>query len=79
MATLLRTKLATVVVYFNQRMHACACVRMVENDRKLSKIMKKVPFLSCVREAHVRLMKKNEEKITKFQMSNQLFGVTPNC
>ena len=23
------------VVYFDQRRHACACVRMVENDKKL--------------------------------------------
>ena len=30
------------VVYFNQRMHACACNRMVENNEKRSKIMKKV-------------------------------------
>ena len=31
---------------------------MVDNDEKHSKIMKKVPFPSCVQEAHVRLMKK---------------------
>ena len=24
----------TVVVYFDQRAHDCACVRMVENDKK---------------------------------------------
>ena len=35
---------------------------MAENDRKHSKIMKKEPFSSCVREAHVRLVKKNEAK-----------------
>ena len=42
------------VVYFNQQTH------MVENDRKHKKMMKKVSFPSCVREAHVRRMKKNE-------------------
>ena len=47
----------TCVVYFDQQVHACAFVRMVENDRKHSKMMIKVPFPSCVREAHVRLMK----------------------
>ena len=35
---------------------------MVENNENYSKIMKKVPFPSCAREGHVRLMKKNEEK-----------------
>ena len=38
---------------------AVASIRMVENDGKHSKIMKKVPLSSCVREAHVRLVKKN--------------------
>ena len=32
---------------------------MVKNDEKHDE---KVPFLSCAREAHVRHMKKNEEK-----------------
>ena len=32
----------TGVVYFDQWMHACACVSMVENDQKHSKISKKV-------------------------------------
>ena len=35
---------------------------MVKNDEKHSKMMKKVPLLSCAWEAHVRHMKKNEEK-----------------
>ena len=35
---------------------------MVGNDEKHLKVMKKVPFASCVQKAHVRLMKKNEEK-----------------
>ena len=39
------------VVYFD------ACVCMVENDEKHSKIIEKVPFPSWIREAHVRLMK----------------------
>ena len=33
-----------VVVYFDQQMHACACVPMVENDKKHLKMMKKVFF-----------------------------------
>ena len=36
------------VVYFDQQTHAWACVRMVENNKKHSKMMKKVPFSSCV-------------------------------
>ena len=46
-------------------------------------MMKKVPFPSWAQEAHVWDMKKNKEKRTKFQMSNQrlgvnqLLGVTP--
>ena len=51
-----------LAVYFDQRMHACTCVRMVKNDQKYWKMKKKVPFPSCVREAHVRRMEKNEEK-----------------
>ena len=43
----------TTVVYFNQQMHACACVYMVE--KKHSKIIKVILFSSCVQEAHVRL------------------------
>ena len=42
--------------------HAFACVRMVENDQKHSKMSKKVPFSSCVREAYERLTNKNQEK-----------------
>ena len=53
----------TPVVYFDQRMHACACVCMVENDQKHKKMMKKVHFSSCIREAHVRLTKKKEKKV----------------
>ena len=37
---------------------------MVENDEKHWKIMKKVPFSSCAREAHDRLTKKNKQKIS---------------
>ena len=33
--------------------HACACIRMVENDEKHSKMMKTLPFQSCAREALV--------------------------
>ena len=48
------------IVYFDQRTHACARVRMVKSDRKHSKIMKKYLF----NHAYERLMymKKNEEK-----------------
>ena len=49
----------SVVVYFDKRTHACTYVCMVENNKKHSKIMKKVPFSSCIQEAHVRLMKNN--------------------
>ena len=40
---------------FDQPTHVCACVRMVENDKKRSKTIKNILFSSCVREAHVRL------------------------
>ena len=53
---------STYVVYFDQRMHACSCVSMVENDKKHLKIMKKVHFPSCTQKAHVRLIRENEEK-----------------
>ena len=56
------THYKSIVVYFDQRMHACACVCMVENDQKHSKMSKKVPFSSCTQEAHERLSMKNEEK-----------------
>ena len=82
------------VVHFDQQTHACACVRMVENDEKHKKMMKKYLLVH----AHERLAKKKEEKsknniiytfrciehvekstkTTKFQISNQLLGVTPN-
>ena len=35
-------------------MHACACVGMVENNKKCSKIIKNILFSSCPHEAHVR-------------------------
>ena len=57
------------VVYFDQRTHACACVRMVENDKKHKKMMKKVPFGSCTREAR-------EEKGRK-KFVGQRLRVTP--
>ena len=60
---LLKWKVGTIVVYFNQQTHACTCVRMVENDQKHSKMSKKVPFSSCAREAHIRLTKKNKKKV----------------
>ena len=40
-AAYLKQSMSTAVVYFDQRTHACACVRMVENDKKHSKIIKK--------------------------------------
>ena len=35
-------KVDIIVVYFNQQTHACAWVRMVENDQKYLKMSKKV-------------------------------------
>ena len=61
-ATKFFSKVGRRAVYFDQLTHACARVRMVENDEKHSKMSKKVPFSSCTREAHVRLTKKNEKK-----------------
>ena len=52
----------STVVYFDQRTHACACVCMVENDKNIQKWWKKY-LSSCAREAQVRPMKKNEEKV----------------
>ena len=53
-----------LVMYFDQRnacLHRCkcACVRMVENNKKCYKIFKNTLFSSCVREAHLRLMYAN--------------------
>ena len=45
-------------MYFNQQMHNCACVHMVEIDWKHWKIMKKVPFPSYTREAHQEKQRK---------------------
>ena len=59
---LINQQLYMFVVYFDQQMHACACVRMIKNDEKHCRMMKKVPFPSCPQEAHVRRMKKNGEK-----------------
>ena len=53
-------------------MHACACVRMVENDQKVSKISKKVLFSSCVREAY-------EEKLGKFFVGQRLVVTPKSC
>ena len=35
-------KYSATIAYFDQRLHACACVRIVENDEKHWKMMKKV-------------------------------------
>ena len=43
---------------FDQQTHACPCARMVKNDEKHLKIMKKYLF----HHAYERLMKKNKEK-----------------
>ena len=56
-----------VVVY------ACACICMVENHEH-SKIVQIVPFLSCLWEAHIRLI----QKWRKVLVCQQL-GVTPKC
>ena len=57
------------VVYFNQQIHACSCIRMVENNEKHLKIMKKYLFYH----EHQRCIKKNEEK----KFVGQQLGVTP--
>ena len=41
------------VVYFDQRMHACTGVHMVENYEKRLKTIKKVLFSSYAGEAHI--------------------------
>ena len=51
---------AVYVVYFDQQMHACTCVGMVENNEKCFKIIKNILFSSCLQEAHVRLTYENE-------------------
>ena len=45
-----------IVVYFDQRTHACACVRMVENDQNHCKMSEKVHnihkgFITCIAHA----------------------------
>ena len=57
-------KMANVVlgvVYFDQRMHAFACIWMVESYYKCLNKIKNILFSSCVREAYVRLMYKYEQ------------------
>ena len=48
-----------------------------KNYQKHSKMSKKVPFLSCAREAYKRLTKKNKGKQRK-KFVGQRLGVTPN-
>ena len=43
------------VVYFDQQMHAYACVHMVENNKKMLENYQKLLFSSCAQETHVRL------------------------
>ena len=50
-----------IVVYFDQQMHACPCVCMVETNKKCSKIIKNILFSSFVQKAHVSLTYKNEQ------------------
>ena len=69
----LRTISNLVVVYFDQRTHACASVRMVQNDQKHKKIMEKVPFSSCTRETHVRLTKRNRWPTNYFLSFSSFF------
>ena len=49
-------------MYFDLGMHACACVHMVENIEKRSKIIKRVLFSLYARETQVRLTQELEEK-----------------
>ena len=57
------------VAYFGQQMHACACVCMVENNGKHTKIMKKCLF----HHTHERLRKGSWRK----KFVGQPLGVTP--
>ena len=64
-------------MYFEQRTHACACIRMVENDRKHKKMMKKVSFprfSSCaLHEPLIRMM----EKVLFSSFSNVFYRFQP--
>ena len=51
-----------IVVYFDQRAHACTCVRTVRNNEKHSKMMKRVfqrTFTSFTCVAHVEKSNNN--------------------
>ena len=48
---ILKTELGCCV--FRPEPHTWACVCIVENNRNHLKIMKKVPFSSCIQEAHI--------------------------
>ena len=70
---------------------ANACLRMVQNNEKHSKMMKKLPFPSCAWEAHVRRMKNknpNEQPAFRCQpdfgshsqsLTNKLFSSVSSC
>ena len=62
----------TGVVYFDQQTHDCACIRMVENDGKHSKIIKSTFFIMRTRGS----CKAREEKWRE-KFVGQKLGVTP--
>ena len=51
------------VVYFDQQMHACACVRMVENDQKHSKMSKKSIFFIISTRSSRKARQEKQKKI----------------
>ena len=58
------TEVFILVVYFGQRTHACACVCMVENNQKHSKMTKKYFFIMNTRglqEAYVEKWRKTKK------------------
>ena len=63
------------VVYFDQRMHACACVHMVKNNEKRLNIIKKVLFSSYARETHVRLTQEHTTNYVKLTFEGLLLAL----
>ena len=51
------------VVYFDQRTHACACVRMVENDQNHCKMSEKVLFHHAYERLTRGLRTKTKKKV----------------
>ena len=62
----------SLVVYFDQQTHACACIRMVENDQKHSKMSKKYLFHHAYKRQPRGLQIKTKKKFV-----GQRLGVIP--